>query len=241
MPADFGPIYTETQLGRFPVEPWNTASNFAFLVIIIYFGWLTRFDVRRFPFLSLTIPILGVGFIGGTLFHATRVHKIWLYLDFIPIFVLAVSSALFFWLKIISSKLWACLACILTLLAPRLLIFSLGVPRGLRISLGYTALAVAILLPAVLAIRARSWQNLRWLLGSVIAFSAAITFRILDRHAADGPLAELFPMGTHFLWHLFGALSVYCMMRVVYEMEANRGTEKIGLEKVNTTFSGSAR
>ena len=40
MPNDRGPIYLETLMGRFPVEPWNTFSNLLFLALIVF--WFLR-------------------------------------------------------------------------------------------------------------------------------------------------------------------------------------------------------
>ena len=84
-PKDSGPVYRETIEGRLPVEPFNTASNFLFLAIIIYFVWKIRRNHRQHLFLAFILPVLFIGFIGGTLYHATRSHEIWLLLDWVPI------------------------------------------------------------------------------------------------------------------------------------------------------------
>ena len=88
MPPDFGPIYAETDLTRFPVEPWNVASNLIFLIIIFLFARRTRLNYRRYPLVVLALPILAVGFTGGTIFHATRSNRLWLMMDYLPIMIL---------------------------------------------------------------------------------------------------------------------------------------------------------
>ena len=95
--GDFGPTYFETNLDRFPVEPFNTYSNLIFLFILLFFCWRTRGDFRSFPASVLALPILCVGFVGGTLFHATRSYPLWLYMDFVPIALLVVLASLYFW------------------------------------------------------------------------------------------------------------------------------------------------
>ena len=45
MPNDNGPIYVETLMGRFPVEPWNTYSNLLFLALIV-FWFLQKLQIK---------------------------------------------------------------------------------------------------------------------------------------------------------------------------------------------------
>jgi hypothetical protein len=44
-----------------------------------------------------------------------------------------------------------------------------------------------------------------------LSFGMAISFRVMDR------FVEIFPMGSHWLWHCFGALSVFFLMKYIYE------------------------
>ncbi|MGA8854131.1 MAG: hypothetical protein WB492_08135, partial [Christiangramia sp.] len=80
-PQDSGPIYQETLAGRLPVEPFNTYSNIFFLIIIIYFSLRVYRDYKNHRFLAWSLPVLFLGFIGGTVYHATRSHDIWMYMD----------------------------------------------------------------------------------------------------------------------------------------------------------------
>jgi predicted membrane channel-forming protein YqfA (hemolysin III family) len=209
--ADFGPLYAETLPGRFPVEPWNTYSNLVFFAVIIYFianGALRR---ARHPLLFVCLPILLVGFMGGTIFHATRSHSVWLILDFIPIIILAAITSLYFWWKITGKKSVALLCMLLSIAIPRVLLLVLELPRQFRISLGYTTLAFAIVLPLLLHARRNNWRDIRTLCSAIVLFSIAIIFRMLDKDA------KLFlPMGSHFLWHLFGGAATFCVMLYVY-------------------------
>jgi hemolysin III len=107
--ADFGPIYAETNLSRFPAEPWNTCSNVAFLTLLIYWAWRTRLALRQYPLIVGSLPVLLVGFIGGSLYNATRASSLWLILDFVPIFILTLSAAIWFWYKLIGNRLLAVL------------------------------------------------------------------------------------------------------------------------------------
>ena len=97
MPNDHGPIYLETLMGRFPVEPWNTISNLLFLALIIYWFARVRGDVAVHRFIAYSLPVLLIGWAGGTVYHATRSHDVWLFLDFGPIALLVLAVAVFFW------------------------------------------------------------------------------------------------------------------------------------------------
>ena len=96
MPLDQGPIYLETIMGRFPVEPWNTASNLLFLVIILYWAWRLKGEIRAHRFIAGAIPVLIIGWVGGTVYHATRSHNLWLFMDFVPIALLAAAVSMYF-------------------------------------------------------------------------------------------------------------------------------------------------
>ena len=206
-PNDFGPIYVETDMTRFPVEPWNTASNLIFLIIVVYFAWRTKLNYRTHPLIVFGLPVLFVGFIGGSVYHATRSHRIWLMLDFIPIFILTAAAALKFWKAVTGKWSYAVGGLLGCALAPRLIAGLLDLPFHYRISVGYAGLALAILFPAAIECRKNGGANWALLLSTCLAFAVAVAFRTLDRAGI-----ALLPMGTHFLWHLFGGMSVWCLM-----------------------------
>ena len=213
-PQDFGPIYVETDLSRFPVEPWNTASNLIFLVIVIVMARKTRLNWRVHPLLVGGLPILLIGFIGGTLFHATRSRSLWLVMDFVPIFVLSVAAALRLWRSISGNYVRASIALLLAALGPRALAALLQLPFHYQISVGYSGLALAILLPAFWESRRRQWSGAPLLIATTVAFIGAVFFRSIDRAGV-----ALLPMGTHFLWHILGGVSVWCLMEFLFRLD----------------------
>ena len=99
-PNDSGPIYKETLEGGFPVEPWNTASNLIFLFILIYWSLKVYPMASRHLFLAWSLPVLLIGYIGGTMFHGTRSHEAWLLMDWVPIMVLCMAAVVHFIFKI---------------------------------------------------------------------------------------------------------------------------------------------
>ena len=221
---DFGPIYVETDLTRFPVEPWNTASNLIFLVIVIFFAWRTRLDYRTHPLIVFGLPVLFIGFVGGTVYHATRSHRIWLMLDFIPIFILTAAAALKFWKAVVGRWSYALFGFFACAVSPRLLAGFLSLPFHYRISVGYAGLALAILLPATIDCRRNRGENGVLLLFACVAFGVAVVLRTLDRAGV-----ALFPMGTHFLWHLLGGVSVWCLMEYTIRGDKMRARSSVDL------------
>lgn len=216
-PGDFGPLYAETQIGRFPVEPWNTFSNLIFLGVWVLFAYRTRFDRKKHPLFIVTLPVLLVGFVGGTVFHATRASNVWLVMDFVPIGILAIAGALYFWLRVVPNAMVAASLFLLTMsfsFAARRLV---DLPRHLSISLGYGTLALGVLLPIVLHSRQSNWYGLARIIAAAAFFSIAITFRIVDRE-----IVSLLPMGSHFLWHIFGGLSTYLILDYAYQDDCRR-------------------
>lgn len=216
-PHDFGPLYAETVFGRLPVEPWNTYSNVVFLITLVYFARETRLDLRRHPLIVSGLPILAIGFIGGTLYHATRNSSIWLIMDFLPISILSILAAIYYWFAVLQHKALATVALAVTFGAGHLIRRTVSLPHHLSISFGYTLLALGIILPVLLHCRQRGWKDLSLIVGSLLSFTIAISFRVLDSQ-----LAHHIPMGTHFLWHIFGGMSTFLVLLYTYRSDLER-------------------
>jgi hypothetical protein len=207
---DGGPVYTETNLRGFVVEPWNAASALLFLVIVLY--WLIRLWGRysRFPFLSLCLPILAAGGLGGTLYHATRASTVFYLMDVFPILVLALAISAFLWSRLLP-RWWLGLA----LLLPYFLIHRLGfdwLDSHQAINLSYAALAAIVLAPTALYLLRNRFRHGGWILLACVSFAIALYFRYADPQ-------RFLPMGTHWLWHTFGAVASWAVSEFLYLLE----------------------
>src|SRR3954471_21330001 len=77
---DHGPLYTETPAelkagAPYPgtiAEPWNAATAFLFVLIVVYWVARLRGRLKRHSFLAVALPLLFVGGVGGTLYHGLR-------------------------------------------------------------------------------------------------------------------------------------------------------------------------
>ena len=209
-PNDFGPIYKETIAGRFPVEPWNTFSNLFFLVIFIYWAFVIYRDYKNHKFIAFALPLLLIGFIGGTVYHATRAHNVWLVMDFVPILILSIAVSIYFMRK---QKLhWIMVASIIILpFVFMIMIENIFVlPEFINRMLGYPVMATIILFPVIRWLYLTKWKNSLYVILGILSFVIAISSRSLDLDV------DFMPMGTHWLWHSFGAIAANFLILYIY-------------------------
>lgn len=214
---DSGPIYRETIPGRFPVEPWNCFSNLAFLIIITY--WLFRIKKSSRPhyFFKFCLFIMSLGFIGGTIYHATRSSQFWLLLDWVPIAFLAFLSAGYLW-WLSFKKLWLAAFGVSLPILLQTAVYQFEIfPLSLKISAIYLCQATGILVPLLICLYRHKYR-LWWApTAAICSFTLAIIFRLIDATEQGAIL----PMGTHFLWHLHGALATQFLFYYLFIITEN--------------------
>src|SRR5688572_15572541 len=105
---DHGPIYRETMdLSQFIVEPWNAFSSLTFLIPAFIFLWQLRGQYNRYAFfVYFCSPMLIMGGLGSTLFHAFRSSGWLLAMDVAPIILLVLGISIWIWLKVLPKKWW---------------------------------------------------------------------------------------------------------------------------------------
>lgn len=212
---DGGPYYVETpeNLEGFTglAEPFNAVTASFFVFIVLFWVWRLRGRYALYPFLASCLPLLFVGGVGGTLYHGLRSWIGYFLMDVVPIYLLGLLIALYFWFR-----LGPKFTHLLGLLAATSLLQLLGhwqLPRQWAINLSYAMLAFMITLPlVVVAVRTRG-QAVGWLLSAILAFAVAWFCRIADTFRPP-----LLPMGTHWLWHTFGALTTAFLAEYLYRV-----------------------
>ena len=208
---DSGPIYKETIMDRFPVEPFNTVSNFIFLITIIYFSYLIYKSDKKHTFLTVCMPIYFIGFIGGTVYHATRSAEIWLLMDWVPIVGLCLACSIYFLIRAKTTLLSKIILLVLVLLL-NILPRWLDLPARFSTSIGYVGMGAAVVLPLLFYGKSTGWRYFKNIIFAMVSFVAAVCFRTLDK-LQD---LDMFWMGTHWLWHTLGAVAVFFLMRYIY-------------------------
>lgn len=215
---DGGPLYTETHLDHFIKEPWNMATAGLFLVIAVYWALRLRGQYGQHPLLAWAVPLLLVGGVGGVIFHGFRLHVFFLVMDFLPILILLVAGAAYFWRQLLKSYWQVVLAVAPFALASGLVHPLLGpANRTLAINVGYVFLALTLLVPLALVLARTRWRHAGWLAGALVCFSVALTARATDRYSP-----AWLTVGTHFLWHVFGALASHWVVIFIYRYGKDR-------------------
>ena len=197
-PADNGPLYAETPLhlepGQWLIEPWNAVSSLLIIAPAIYFLWMLKGRFKTNLFLALCIPLLIAGGTGSTLFHGLRMHSFFLLLDVWPTMVLFLLITAYFWAKAVRSW-W--LAIVIMLASFGLMWLGYTYLTGpFRTNVAYFLRGTLLFLPVLVVLLRTRFQGWGWMLGSMIAFIAALAFRYADKLTTD-----VLPMGSHFLWH----------------------------------------
>lgn len=209
--TDGGPIYFETDFARSIVEPWNATTASLFIFIALYWFQKLRKKYSTFIVLTFCTFLLLIGGIGGTLYHAFR-NSFFLYmLDVVPIILITVLISLFLWEKLgHSRKAVICLT--LPFLALDRIIHHY-LPRTLSANSFYLILALIVFFPMIGFLRKTHYIHKKYILESVLFFIMGIYFR-----ASDFSLSTFFPMGTHWLWHLFSAISCLFLSLYLYKI-----------------------
>ena len=210
-PNDTGPIYKETVAGRFPIEPFNTYSNLIFLFIVVYFGVRIYRKPQKQGFLMIVLPLIFIGYVGGTLYHGLRSAEAWLLLDWVPIRGLSFLAILYFifrWKDTWGQRLIFIVAIGLAFIGLRYL----PVAPNIEHNMGYLISALSILIPVVGYLKKTNWRFAKWALGGFMVFGLAIGFRFIDQRLD----LDFFWMGTHWLWHLFGGTAVFLILKYIF-------------------------
>jgi hypothetical protein len=226
---DGGPRYIETPPdptapdAPFVAEPWNTVTASFFIWIALAWLWRLRGRYRDYPFMIACMPILLAGGIGGTLFHGTRTARLYFLLDVIPISLLGLAGAVYMAFRYFGrARMWMLVLLVIFYAVMNRLFFSMLGPmnRQLSINLSYASLAAIVLTPIALVLWRSRFRHGGWVVTGVISFALAWFFRLVDQYSG-----AYLPMGSHWLWHTFGAISTGAMVQYFYKVEGER-TEK---------------
>lgn len=229
--TDGGPVYRETPpdptVSQGLAEPFNTATAFLFVLIVLGWVWRLRGRYRRFPFTVASLPILMAGAVGGTLYHATRTRRLYFLLDVIPISLLGGAGAVYLTVRLgLAYGLWRVLAAAVGLLGLYLFVNAVlfravrADNPNLTVNLSYASLALMILLPLGFTLAQTRFRHAGWVAGGLASFLIAWFCRLVD----NTPWGDL-SMGTHWLWHVFGAVTTQALYEYFYRLEGDARTD----------------
>jgi hemolysin III len=207
--ADGGPVYMETEPGRFLVEPWNSLSSLLMLIPALWWLWKIRGQIGHFRFMLFAIIMVILGGLGSAFFHGFRVSLVFLLMDIIPSAILTLSLSIFLWLNVLK-RWWHIFFILVPAFGIRFLFWD-GIPEHLAINLSYFITGVIIALPLMIILIKQQFKGWIIILLVVVSFIVALIFRHID------PVRiSYLPMGTHFLWHSFSAVGTYFILNYLY-------------------------
>lgn len=213
--SDGGGVYAETNPENIIVEPWNAITSLFLIAPAVYLFHKLNGEYRRHPFLLYCIPLLTLGGLGSTLFHAFRTSPFFLYLDVIPTLLLTLSISAYFWYRVVKNG-WIVALIIGGSMALRYWLF-LAVDPALALNLSYFITGVTIFVPTLLILLATDFQQSQLILLAALLLGVSLLFRRLDTE-----LAHILPMGTHFLWHIFSAVGALFLAKYLYFLDRRR-------------------
>jgi len=206
------PVYCEQPLFQHFFEPLNTLTNLFFVLAgIILIFQLKKAKALTLPAIWLSSLLIIIG-IGSLLWHLYR-SDFTLLIDLIPIALFIFSYLVAYVLKVTHQVLFRILliagffiyAPLITILVNRLSLDFLG-NGGAPYLVSISYLAVIQLF--------NLWKKvpvIRQSLVIVIVFFLSLLFRQLDM-----VLCDQIHFGTHFIWHILNAVTLYLMIRLLY-------------------------
>lgn len=220
LPSDGGPIYQETDTSQWIVEPWNAFSSLFILLPAVYWAAKLKGRYHRYPFISLCIPLLFLGGLGSTLYHAFRSSHLLLLLDVTPTAILTFLLAVYFWLKVLPRWWWVIPVAGLGLLL-RVWLWK-EFPGQAGVNASYAISGSFIFIPTLLLLYQTRLAASQYIFVSIFFFSLSLFFRYTD--TMQDPLL---PMGTHFLWHIFSGLGAFFLAEYLYKLHLSEGKAQL--------------
>jgi len=206
---DGGPVYAETNLDHFIVEPWNAFSSLLILIPAIFWLYQIRKQMSHYRFMLYAIPLVVLGGIGSTLFHGFRISVAFLVMDFLPSAILTISISIYLWIKIFR-QWWYVFFVVVPLFLVRGLFWG-NLPQHIAINVSYFTTGVVVALPLLIILYRTKFTRIWTVTGAILPFILALLFRQLDATEI-----YLLPMGTHFLWHTFSAAGAFFVLQYLY-------------------------
>ena len=208
-PIDGGPIYAETDLSAFVSEPWNALSSLAIVFPAIYWAFKLKWRIKEFAFLYFLMPLLCLGGIGSTLYHAFRSSRFMLWMDVLPTAIVTLAVSVYFWDKILPKR-WQVVSIVFPIVYVRFAVFDYF-SGSFATNLNYFITGSLIFSPILIYLSRNHYQYFSSILISVICLSLSLVFRRIDF-----TVAELIPMGSHFLWHIFSGVGAFYLAKYLF-------------------------
>ncbi len=222
-------INAETDYGSFPVEPLNAVSNLCFLIVIYYWIKKTRCNFGRYPLIVISMPIIFVGIVAGIIHHLFRVYKVWNTITMLSVFYLVIMLCVYLWYRIAGRWFHAFIFTMIIPVSFWITTLSAGVVNKLTVPIVFAAFSVALIIPAMVLCIKNKLKHLELIGGASFLFFVGMLFRIVDMQSIS-----VISRGTHFLWHILGAATLFVVIKFIYLIDESRAEEKVSSAEVET-------
>lgn len=208
---DGGPFYAETDLSILFSEPWNAISSLAIVFPAVYWAFRLKGNFKKYPFIFFCIPLLILGGLGSTFFHAFRNSEYLLWMDVLPTAILTFSVGVFFWFKAFPNW-WVTVGVVVPSTLSRYAIYEFF-PETIAVNMSYLIAGTIIFLPLIFYLFKTHFDKASFIILSVFFLLVALVFR-----KADLLVMDFLPMGSHFLWHIFTGFGAYFLAKYLYHI-----------------------
>lgn len=208
------PQYCESVSGFFLSEPWNAITNFAFFFGAYYLYKLIKkngYDTRLGSFLIVLMIILGSGSLA---WHSYRSVPT-LLMDEIPIYIFIIFAFYFLVQSLTRNPKLTLLYSFLTFLVYYL---TFAYIPALNLFQGSTKYAFALLVFFIInALIIRKFNSSNSFVLPLVILALALIFRIIDLY-----ICLIFPIGTHFIWHISVAVAMYLSSLAILKLQLTK-------------------
>lgn len=192
-------LYCERVGAGFSGEPLNALSNGFFILVAVRCALEARRLGQR-ESVALAAVLFAIG-IGSTLFHTFATG--WAqWLDVIPILVFQLLYLGCYLRRLVRLRQSQCAGLVVVFAA--LLGLASAFPALINGSLGYVPAALVLVLLGMESRRAES--------DMMISAAATVFVVALVARGVDNALCEMWPYGTHFIWHSLNAGVLYLLL-----------------------------
>lgn len=203
------PVYCE----RGSFQPINTASSLVFFASAFFsYRLLRKRRVKNRLICILPYVVAGIGF-GSVTWHSIP-NVLTNLADTVPITFFVFLSYFYMLSRIVRNRVfvWGVLFLIASIEIP----FLLEALPSLNGSMRYLAVMVSGVFICV-ALTKRFPEVFIYVLFIVLLSMVALLFRSMDFM-----VCKVLPVGTHFLWHVFGSVILYLIIVVLVKVEETR-------------------
>lgn len=206
-PADGGPIYQEFIAHTWIKEPWNALSSLIFFIPVLYYGFFSKWQFKKYWVWYSIVPFLIINGFGSTLYHAFRDSHIFRVMDFGGAAGAAFLVMFFFWQYVLKSW-WKAITALVIINCLRIPFLYIDLPKQWFINIQYAITGIMAAIPIIVYLIRKKGHQIGALMGAVFFMILALVFRMIDRE-----LWQPFPMGTHWLWHVCTTIALFPLSR----------------------------